>query len=467
MRAAVGGGLKAFNAKTGEAGGDEVLKVFGGIARAAGGHAFDFAHLHGDEYAARHDHPVALADFLDRLRAMSDDVRTVIRAPDGSLHEVQGLHFGQGIGATDAEAESTLAKHKLELELTAVGERGPDADARRLRRLSPEEAGAGDREHLDRRDAGLARERGPTAAGRGGAQDFVGTREAPPRAGEVGLQRLEQAEAPEGARLLQGDQDGVDARLRLEQPSRLVKMGRVALALDRPVEVTHAEKVDKPVVERGTFRNEDTGWDIDVGARSEGKSSQLLATESNKAALQVLPELLRRAVRTESVEDRKARRNILAVHTLYAPMEVDGALHRVRLVVREVQDGDSARVKQYALESEGMEKGAPASSDGRRLDADAASHSASPPTTTIGELLRGGKWDDRTPCGSRGMCSAPGPPPVPKPSSRPAGGSRAMARAARSGSRSRASRASRCGSASACCARTARRLPTRPSTSSA
>lgn len=185
-------GLKHLNDRLGTAGGDEALAQLATLARLIGGERVDFAHLHGDEFAAQHSNPAVLQAFVDRLSAMSENVRWKVRALDGTLQEVQGLTFGKGIGRTNADAEAALAKHKL--ELTAAGKRGPEADARRLRPVADDVPGA-----AGGRDAGgdvagrggpLARGRGPDA-GRAGAQDYGGASGAGPG--------VAAAQLPEGA----------------------------------------------------------------------------------------------------------------------------------------------------------------------------------------------------------------------------------------------------------------------------
>lgn len=167
-------GLKYLNEKLGTPGGDAALLVFGRLAAEHGGETVDFAHLHGDEYAAQSNNPAELQAFFDRLQTMSDNVRIEVRTPDGKIQEIQGLQFGRGIGRTNAEAETALSAHKK--ELTAAGLRGSEVDARRIRE-------AGNRGNLPGWGgplAGAGRETRPEGYLR---QGFAGAPEAP-RAGE-------------------------------------------------------------------------------------------------------------------------------------------------------------------------------------------------------------------------------------------------------------------------------------------
>ena len=165
-------GLKFFNERLGTRGGDAILEAFAAAARDHGGADLDFARLHGDEYAAQSHDQATLDRFLAHLESVSDNVRLDIEAPDGVTYEVQGFQFGRGVGKTNAEAEAGLAAHKL--DLTAAGKRGPSADVKRLRALSPEETEARTREDQGAREDGLQPGRGAPPAGRGRSQDFGG-----------------------------------------------------------------------------------------------------------------------------------------------------------------------------------------------------------------------------------------------------------------------------------------------------
>jgi GGDEF domain-containing protein len=93
-------GLRKVNEKFGQAAGDAMLRVFGQRAAEEHGALFDFAHLSGDEYAARSDDAAALQAFIDDLAEMCDNV--------GDAR----ITFGYGIGATYDEADRLVEAHK-------------------------------------------------------------------------------------------------------------------------------------------------------------------------------------------------------------------------------------------------------------------------------------------------------------------------------------------------------------------
>jgi GGDEF domain-containing protein len=175
-------GLRAMNAELGDRGGDEVLKTFAIVAREHGGAVFDFAHLHGDEFAAQGNDPLALNAFLERLAEVAREARVTLRAPDGTLREVVGLAFGRGVGRTNAEAETALRADKN--ARAARGERGPDADGQRVRTLSEVDA----REALARGADALGGGRKPLSWG-AGAQGYAG-REGGAGEGPLGSRRV-------------------------------------------------------------------------------------------------------------------------------------------------------------------------------------------------------------------------------------------------------------------------------------
>lgn len=96
-------GLKLINEKFGEKGGDAALRRFGELAAHFGGSSFDFTHLHGDEYAAQHNDPLVLSDFLARLKKRGENVGFEAITPDGE-EITTPLEFRQGIGKGSYEA---------------------------------------------------------------------------------------------------------------------------------------------------------------------------------------------------------------------------------------------------------------------------------------------------------------------------------------------------------------------------
>lgn len=149
-----------------------MLKRFGElIARLLGAHEFDFAHLHGDEYAAQHDDPVKLQEFLEALRAEANQLR--IKSPSGK-GRVDGVGFSHGIGTDFDAADGALNANKA--ERTARGERGDAVNERRI------QLGGAD-DYAARRDA----------LDKGRDADSRGARPAPSSGAEEKPQPLSQA----------------------------------------------------------------------------------------------------------------------------------------------------------------------------------------------------------------------------------------------------------------------------------
>ncbi len=101
-------------------------------------------------------------------------------------------------------------------------------------------------------------------------------------------------------------------------------------------------------------------------------------------ALQALPDLLRNTVHAYSYPDQKWRRQICAVHRLFAPIRLFEQLYRSKLTVFENVDG----TKVYNHELSGIEK--PGATRLREGLAEAESVAGRPPSSTrnVVDLLR-------------------------------------------------------------------------------
>jgi GGDEF domain-containing protein len=132
-------GLKAVNREGGDLAGDELLAAFGKLVRQAGGADFDAAHLHGDEYVLQSNDPKKLQRFLVALSRVGQATTLELEGRPGTVVELNGVSFGFGIGGSLAEADGKLNEHKE--QLTARGERGPEADKRRIRVRASEGSG--------------------------------------------------------------------------------------------------------------------------------------------------------------------------------------------------------------------------------------------------------------------------------------------------------------------------------------
>ena len=102
------------------------------------------------------------------------------------------------------------------------------------------------------------------------------------------------------------------------------------------------------------IRNVDTGWGLTISARGWSKMARNrhpdVATLLTVFAIEKVAE---RAVPAESHEDTMHRNpDIAGIHRMYAPVEINGTLYRVRLTVRDytcIRSGE--RTNLHALET--------------------------------------------------------------------------------------------------------------------
>ncbi len=91
---------------------------------------------------------------------------------------------------------------------------------------------------------------------------------------------------------------------------------------------------------KGLYRNADTGLRIVISSNAIGKAlSCAKETPQGRALLLALPELLKTAVRIESVPDLKRQNNIPGYHSLLGAVRTDREVRRVLLHVRHTHDG--------------------------------------------------------------------------------------------------------------------------------
>lgn len=172
-------GLKKVNELFGAAKGDEVLRLFGDTAGHFGGSSFDFAHLHGDEYAAQHSDPAVLEGFVAKLREKLQDVGAPAEIKGEPV--VLGVDFRHGIGEWTYESADRDLNARKQRE-TAAQDLPSRAGGDEPQARGPE---GGQRDHLQGQDnlagrrpegVGLAADEGGAGQGRGGldAPDGVG-----------------------------------------------------------------------------------------------------------------------------------------------------------------------------------------------------------------------------------------------------------------------------------------------------
>lgn len=187
-------GLKALNAKLGKASGNAALKALGAIMEELGGAKFFAAHLHGDEYAAQHDDPVALKAYVDSVVEAAQSYRAIYELSDGTFAVVNGLGVSAGIGEGHGRATEKL--HQNKTERADAGKRGDDVNERRFRKFETRkeaEAALGGLGRLPDLQRGRGRRRGPARAGndRGPGAVRDETAKAGSQAGQVAAERAE------------------------------------------------------------------------------------------------------------------------------------------------------------------------------------------------------------------------------------------------------------------------------------
>lgn len=137
----------------------------------------------------------------------------------------------------------------------------------------------------------------------------------------------------------------------------------------------------------GTYKNEDTGWSVDVPTNGIKEALSHLNWKSPAAiqTIAAIPELIRVAVPIQSEPDKKERPAIIQVHTLIAPILVEGEIRRARMTVRETNMGQKYyghRLEDLEIERSGALPEGP-HPEGRWAV------SQHPDTIKIGALLKG------------------------------------------------------------------------------
>jgi GGDEF domain-containing protein len=130
-------GLRGANTRFGKATGNLMLETMGLVAKRLGGEKFDFAHLHGDEYAAQSDDLEALEAFVEELRAVLTEHPVQYQESEtGKLTPVP-VTFHDGFGERSLEsADRDLNRRKAArkkarqagLDVRRSGRSGPVAD---------------------------------------------------------------------------------------------------------------------------------------------------------------------------------------------------------------------------------------------------------------------------------------------------------------------------------------------------
>lgn len=103
----------------------------------------------------------------------------------------------------------------------------------------------------------------------------------------------------------------------------------------------------------GEYQNLDTGWDIHLYAKGIRKTLSGEGSKIRAALAWKLPDLLKNAILVETVSDKKTRADINRIHRFYAAAQMDGDVRRIKITVREHNDGVR---RQYDIDHLDIEK---------------------------------------------------------------------------------------------------------------
>ena len=150
----------------------------------------------------------------------------------------------------------------------------------------------------------------------------------------------------------------------------------------------------------GGLTNRDTGWDLRISSEDRKKLAKWFgATLPSLQSQAALEEIVENAVLAESHPDsRHENSDVIGIHRLYAPVSIDGKLHRAKLTVRDYQSkstGDKTRLRRLeAIEIENAPMGTlPMPEANLQTTAQPTSGRIS---LSVRELLRDSKRDDGT-----------------------------------------------------------------------
>lgn len=150
----------------------------------------------------------------------------------------------------------------------------------------------------------------------------------------------------------------------------------------------------------GGLTNRDTGWDLRISSEDRKKLAKWFgATLPSLQSQAALEEIVENAVLAESHPDsRHENSDVIGIHRLYAPVSIDGKLHRAKLTVRDYQSkstGDKTRLRRLeAIEIENAPMGTlPMPEANLQTTAQPTSGRLS---ISVRDLLRDSKRDDGT-----------------------------------------------------------------------
>ena len=151
--------------------------------------------------------------------------------------------------------------------------------------------------------------------------------------------------------------------------------------------------------------NNDTGWEISFGHKNLSKLFSASSTRNSIMPehiqiVSMLRELIKNAVLAESHIDRKdtgesGQANVLAIHRLYAPIQIDHRLFRVKLTVKEHSHPPGLNFKNYQLAEIEMPAGELVNEATQRITPTSGhpAQNQSERVLSIADLLRGATRD--------------------------------------------------------------------------
>lgn len=315
-------GLKNINIKFGKKGGDLAIANLARAAMAIGGKELFFAHLSGDEFAAKSDSQEALIQFQQNLEAVLKAAELYATTETGTTERLL-VEFRSGIG------EKTYGKADRKLNAAKQLER-EGADARRIR----EAAGLEIRRAVDEPGRGGNLQSPPQRAERGGTAEASGAGALQPGADQV------QTEDRSGAASV-GGRDGqsggvedtsfdpstfepafepqqmADGRARVERMKSAAKKKLASEWLDfvegkgpRPVVATEQQKTFDDIVKLFAAQHGLVDPEVGFTYGEDGRSLERSVGSRKKVAAQ--PEALRKGNASSPAEamhpDQAARR---------------------------------------------------------------------------------------------------------------------------------------------------------------
>jgi len=149
------------------------------------------------------------------------------------------------------------------------------------------------------------------------------------------------------------------------------------------------------------WKNGATGWKVAIGSKGINEAIDRLKWPKKVArqTIAAVPTLIRAAIPIQTEPDRRGRKDIIAVHTLIAPILIGGGIFRARMTIRETKEGHNY----YGHHLEGLNIAMPEAFCVGHTPEGELGVTRHPGTLRLGLLLTGFKpHGEDTPAGSGG-----------------------------------------------------------------